>query len=724
MDGLLRVYETEAQQLLERTTASLRSLSESFTESEFDTVFRSVHTLKSSSLAIGYHDLGALLHGIESAWDSNRQTHPSQEFCFKLLRIFDAVTEALQEGALGNNERMVRIDDFWKGKSLLPETKLVIPPDVHLSSQLYDRMLSSTESVLNAKMRIAVLGGSLIRSLQRMGKEEGAVESEYLSATKLLDRATLELESSLRNARMTPLAVFFHRLPFLVKDVGRSLHKDVTLTVVGEEIQADRLVISELGGALGHLVRNAIDHGLAEAGEIVVRAQEQHDHILVSVEDNGRGIQYDRLEAIARKEKIIEEGVQLSDDAKKELMFHPRISTSLRVTEFSGRGVGMSSVREYVRSVGGTVSVESPLLNGGTRITLRIPASISLIRIIVVRSGHATFGIPVTDLLRTTPFDPHMVKKDNGHHVVARDNTMVRFFHLRDTLGRGGGYYSRSTPLLLYLDTPEHGIAVCVDAVLHDEEVLVKALPKILSPITMFRGAATIGDGRTILVLDAAGLSKAPILLRTGDNVEAKKLSALERDQLMEIMNMVASHAGTALSRRFGSHIELSIPECSDGLEKLPEEDWGASAIGVKMILEGEYPGRLLFEMPEILSMRLTEHLHSQKTDLHNLSSEERAFFQEIGQIAMHAVGNMLSQISKHPVMTKMSDVRVDARGALRTFFLSGHDDHLEELVRVRLWFGVGEGIRTDDHRETGSLTMELRREDAIKLLHSTTSFA
>jgi chemotaxis protein CheY-P-specific phosphatase CheC len=323
------------------------------------------------------------------------------------------------------------------------------------------------------------------------------------------------------------------------------------------------------------------------------------------------------------------------------------------------------------------------------------------------------------DIRETVSFDPTAVWQDADHQFVRVGERTIQFLPLAQMLFLEGGYRRKGNPLLLLLDAGDNSVGVCVDAVLHEEEVLVRALPRLLSAIVAFRGAGVVGDGRTILILDAAGLTRIPVPPRAREENGTERLVPLERDQLMEIMNMVASHAGGALSRRIGSRIELSVPECADGIEALPEEDWGASSIGVRVNLEGEYPGHLLFEIPATLSARLTEKLHSKTSDLHDLSNEERAFFQEIGQIAMHAVGNMLSQISKHPVMTTMSDIRVDARGALRTYFLSGHQGLPEELVRVRLWFGVGEGIRTDDHRETGSLTMELRRGDAKKLLQA-----
>lgn len=716
MESLFPAFLDEARLLLDRMAQSLRHLSESYSAEEFENVFRNLHTLKSSARAVGLQELGSLLHNMETGWEEARSSLPPTEWYTRTLRVAEALLEALQEGKLKEDATTTSIAELWEGKRSSLHAQLVIPSDVRLSPILYERLMGATESVLSAKTRVEALGSSLVDALNRTGRGENTMRDEYQGATRLLHLATNDLETSLRDARMTPLSVFFDRLPLLVKDVGQSLHKEVSLHVFGGELQADRLVIGELGGALGHLVRNAIDHGLAEKGEVRVSARQEYDHLFVVVEDNGRGIQYEALESIARARGVVDAETTLSPEARQELLFHPHISTTPHVTEISGRGIGMSAVREYVRSVGGTVSVESPLGNGGTRVTLRIPTTLSLVRILLVRAGHATFGIPMSELRETVPFNPSFVYEEGGRSMVYLGNRSTPFLPLSQMLRLGGGYQKKGNPLLLHVDSGNGGVALCVDAVLHEEEVLVKALPRILSSLSAFRGAAMVGDGRTMLVLDGGGLARIPVPV-TLPSTMGQSLSLMERDELMEIMNMVASHAGTALARRFGSHIELSIPECADGVEVLPEDDWGASSIGVRMMLEGAYPGHLLFEMPATLSGRLTELLREKKADLHDLSSEERAFFQEIGQIAMHAVGNMLSKISKHPVMTKMSDVRVDARGALRTYFLSGHQGTPEELVRVRLWFGVGEGIRTDDHRETGSLTMELRREDAKKLL-------
>ena len=717
MDALLPAFLDEARLLLDRSGRSLRALLNDFSIEEFEQVFRSIHTLKSSARTVGLHDLGSLFHKIETEWEMSRGGVPTKDLIERLLRISEALSYALEEGRMGEPQTLSLSNELWEGRGASILSRLAIPSDIHLSSVHYERLMGATESVLLAKMKVEALGNSLLRALDRTGKNEQTMGHEYQSATGVLSRATTDLENSLREVRMTPLSVFFDRIPLLVKDMGGFLHKAVTLHVSGGELEADRLVIGELGGVLGHLVRNAIDHGISTEGVVRVEARQDHDHLLISVEDDGQGIQYGILEEVAKSRGMIDSHMILSDEARKELLFHPHLSTTKEVTEVSGRGVGMSAVREYVRSVGGNVVVESPLSVGGTRVTLRIPTTLSLIRILLVRAGHATLGIPMTDIQETITFDGHSVREENGRHVVDVKGETLPFLRLSHILSLEGGYQYKGNPFLLRFDVSGHHVAVCVDAVLHEEEVLVRSLPRLLSPLALFRGAAMVSDGRIILVLDGVALANAPAPALVPGEKKHQKLEVNERDQLMEIMNMVASHAGSALARRFGSHIELSVPECADGKESLVEEDWGASAVGVRMDLEGAYPGKLLFEIPATLCARLTKNLYSKQSDLHDLSSEERAFFQEIGQIAMHAVGNMLSKISKHPVMTKMSDIRVDARGALRTYFLSGHQGLPEEQVRVRLWFGVGEGIRTDDHRETGSLTMELRREDAKRLL-------
>jgi chemotaxis protein CheY-P-specific phosphatase CheC len=666
-----------------------------------------------------------LLHHIEGDWEAARAASPSPLLVERLLHVTEAISDALQSGTLREQKTVDALSLLWKGKSSPFSSRLSFSSDIRLSSSMYQRLMGATESLLSAKMKVETLGSSLLGLLERSGKDDRLMSGEYRHSTQSLHRATVELETALKDARMTPLAVFFDRMPLLVKDISGALGKETTLSISGGELLADRLVIGELGGALGHLVKNAVDHGFDQKGNLRISAQQEHDHLLVSVEDDGKGIQYDALESAARTRGFVDGDHPLSPDARRELIFRPEVSMTGKATEISGRGMGMSAVREYVRSVGGNLFIESPVSpSGGTRVTLRIPTSLSLVRILLVRSGHATLGVPMTDLKETLVFREEAVFQEGGREMVRVGDLTIPFLPLSRILSLPDGYRQKGNPFLLKLDTPRGAVALLVDAILHEEEVLVKALPKILSSLSAFRGAAMMGDGRTVLIVDPGGMSLLSIPPPLPEKPLPEMLSREERDQLMEIMNMVASHAGGALARRFGSHIELSVPECADGTEVLPEEDWGATAIGVRMELEGSYPGRLLFEMPEPLSVRLTEKLRSHKADLHALLPEDRAFFQEIGQIAMHAVGNMLSKITKHPVMTKMSDARVDARGALRTHFLRAHQGSSDGIVRVRLWFGVGDGIRTDDHRETGSLTMEFSRDDARRLLGASLTLA
>ncbi len=717
MDPLFLAFLDEAKLLFHRLSTSSQRLLGRYSSKENEQMLRDLHTFKSSARAVGLTALGELFHNIEQSLGTT-QRKKSPVIYTKIFRLVEFLEERLQQGMIREEDTIARSRAIWRGEDQdLPAPGL--SSSIQVSEGVYQRLTGATESLLLVKNRMTVLTDALLRALDRSGKHEDALVREHEQTMHDLRKAALDLEAGLREARMVPLSSFLGRLPLIAKDLGRSLGKTISLDVFGGDILADRLVISELGGALGHLVRNAIDHGVSKKGRVTITAATDRDHLRVSVEDDGIGIQYDMIERIARNHHLVPEHETLSVEKKNELLFHPHITTKPHITEISGRGVGMSAVREYVRSVGGTIAVESPVQQrGGTRITLRIPLTLSLVRILLVRVGNGTFGVPLTSIQSSSPFDEKLVETIEGKSFVRIGEELLSLYPLSQALSFGGYHPKKLDSLLLRLKGEHHDGVIAVDSVLHEEDVMVKALPSIFLPISLFRGAAMIGDGRTILILDTEGVlnTRFPSQMFFEDHQHAT-LTIAERDQLMEIMNVVASHAGGALARRFGFQIELSIPECADGLEVLPEDDWGATSIGVRMNLEGEYPGHLLFEIPEPMSQLLTKTIHTQIVNLHQLTKEEKAFFQEVGQIAVHAVGNMLSKISKQPVMTTMSDIRVDARGALRRYFLTLHDGDPKDLVRVRLWFGVGEGVRTDDHKRTGSITMEFRRDDARRLL-------
>ncbi|WP_372013773.1 chemotaxis protein CheA [Pseudoxanthomonas sp. 10H] len=364
---------------------------------------------------------------------------------------------------------------------------------------------------------IVNLIGELVLARNRLKTLRSRIKDEELDrAVGSLDVATARLQSAVMRTRMQPVGKVFSRFPKVARDVARSLQKEVELEMVGAETELDRNLVEALADPLVHLVRNGIDHGvespvLREAagkprvGRLRLSAQQEGDYVGIEVQDDGAGIDPERLRAKAREKGLLdpEAAARLGPEECLHLVFLPGFSTKTEVTDISGRGVGMDVVQSRIRELGGQIQIQSEL-GRGTRFLIRVPLTLAILPTLLVQAGDDVYALPLARVQEVLHAAPGSLGWFDGRPVLDRQSHTLPLLDLRRWLGID----SREAPLLtvVVLQMGDSRFGLIVDQVRGREEVVIKPLPRALRGLPGYAGATLIGDGRLALILDVDGL--------------------------------------------------------------------------------------------------------------------------------------------------------------------------------------------------------------------------
>lgn len=338
---------------------------------------------------------------------------------------------------------------------------------------------------------------------------------DFYETTDALGRISDDLQDTIMQVRMIPIRTVFSRFPRLVRDLSRKSGKKIDLIIEGEDTELDKSLVELIGDPILHLIRNAVDHGQetpeeriaagkSEVGKVWLRAFHEGNSVMIEVEDDGRGIDPEKV-----KKKAIEKGLITPEEAEKmddreaiELIFAPGFSTAEKVTDVSGRGVGMDVVRNNIKSLNGNVFVHSEV-GKGTKFTLSLPLTLAIIEALLVEVGNNTYAIPLDAVSETTKIDSSKIYEVNRRKTTTLRGEVVGLVELGDVLGiTNGSGEERDTLPLVIISVNERKLGLIVDRLLHRQEIVIKSMGEYLGDIHGFAGATILGDGRVILILD------------------------------------------------------------------------------------------------------------------------------------------------------------------------------------------------------------------------------
>ncbi|MFH0990132.1 MAG: chemotaxis protein CheA [bacterium] len=517
---------------LEKTPANIELLHK---------IFRGMHTLKGTSSFLGFNQMTELGHSCEDLLNKLRKgelvaTAAMIDVMFKAYDMIKVLLERIEKKNMQPvdfSHIVQKLQAEIQGASQVKAREKTSDGSAQqVEENAAESAVASFSKSTDTTIRVDVnrlddlmnLVGELVLGRNRLSQVSHKLNEEYeevqtvkelQDTSSQIDFITTELQMAVMKTRMLPVAKVFNKLPRLVRDLAKETGKEIDLQIYGRETELDKSIIEELNDPLLHIIRNAVDHGIElpderiknrkpRIGTIVVNAEHEGNHIVISIEDDGKGMDPEIL-----KQKGIEKGLitleQSKEMSKREilnLIFIPGFSTAQTVTSVSGRGVGMDVVRSNVAKLKGMVEIDSDP-GKGSIITIKLPLTLAIIQALLVRVGTEIFAIPLGSVLEVVRVEAKETQTINGHGVIRMRDMVLPLASMAEVLTKNG---QQSKPRWLYIVViawADQRLGVVVDSLLGQREVVIKSLGDYLSNTRGIAGSTILGDGRTILIIDA-----------------------------------------------------------------------------------------------------------------------------------------------------------------------------------------------------------------------------
>ena len=369
------------------------------------------------------------------------------------------------------------------------------------------------------------LVGELVLVRNRLATLQQNIRDEEIAKTVAnLDMVTSDIQAAVMMTRMQPIKKVFGRFPRVVRDLARSLKKEVNLTLIGEETDLDKNLVEALADPLVHLVRNAVDHGIEmpeervaagkpRLGEVILSASQEGDHILITIEDDGKGMDPEVLRNKAVEKGVLapEQAARLSDVEAYNLIFAPGFSTKTEISDVSGRGVGMDVVKTRINQLNGMVEIDSEK-GRGSRLSIKLPLTLAILPTLMIMVGGQHFALPLSNVRETYDLDLSKTSVVDEQEVLLVRGKPLPLFYLQRWLSRNGRSYGkkdRASHQVVVVEVGTRAVCFVVDELIGQEEVVIKPLGVFLHGKPGFAGATITGDGRIALIIDVPSLLKS-----------------------------------------------------------------------------------------------------------------------------------------------------------------------------------------------------------------------
>ncbi|MCX9012133.1 MAG: chemotaxis protein CheA [Candidatus Methanoperedens sp.] len=362
------------------------------------------------------------------------------------------------------------------------------------------------------------LVGELVINKIRLMQLASDHRLDYLEETLAsLNRLTNDLQEEIMATRMVPIEQIFNRFPRMVRDLAKKEGKEIELILEGGDIELDRTVLDEVGDPLVHILRNCVDHGVelpeerekrgkSKKGKIKLAARREKNYVVIETDDDGKGMDPRKFReaAVTKGVMTAEEVSKLTDTEVLNLSFLPGFSTAEKVTDVSGRGVGMDVVRTKIEALGGAVRLESRV-GEGTNITLKLPLTVAIIHSLMVKVGKDVYAVPITNVVRDLAIKKEMIKTIKGEEVIMMMGDVLPIIRLHKLFGINNN--GSDDMIVVVVERGGSNVGMVVDQVIGQQEVIIKKLDnRLLKGVKGFAGATILGDGNVALILDVGTL--------------------------------------------------------------------------------------------------------------------------------------------------------------------------------------------------------------------------
>jgi two-component system, chemotaxis family, sensor kinase CheA len=507
----------------EHILKKLRDGEITFTKHLTDVILKSVDMLRLLLEHIKYkdgeeEDIAPLLEELDAVLNNTAGTPPAPE-----SQPVSAASSAPDEGSQDN------IKDQEQAPAPAPEKACVF----HEEKTVVDRKeYNQTLRVDILKLdKVMDLTGEVVLVRNRLLNIVNYLETKYaddlfiqnlFETVSFLDLVTSDMQIAVMKMRMQPIRKVFSKFPRLVRDMSGGLGKDVNLSIYGEDTEVDKSVIEHIGDPLVHIIRNSIDHGLElpgerqvkgkdEKGQIEIHAYQKGNQIVIEVADDGKGIDIGRVKRKAIANGLIdeEEAAKMTENEAINLIFLPGFSTVDVATELSGRGVGMDVVKTNISKLNGYVEV-STKKDAGTTFKIIIPLTLAIIQVLMVRSGKSHYAIPLINIEETMKVSKTEITNVVGQNVLNIRGRVLPVYELSGILGNGSQVESDQRYMVI-ISLGDTKFCLAVDELTGQEEIVIKNIAGIQTDSSFVLGATITGDGKVVLIIDLAGLSKSKL---------------------------------------------------------------------------------------------------------------------------------------------------------------------------------------------------------------------
>jgi two-component system chemotaxis sensor kinase CheA len=443
------------------------------------------------------------------AWEVILTTeHPRSAIEDVFIFVIDEMTleiEALDAPGAAETVEAVAEVPIAAAEGAPAETKTARVGDtVRVPAERLDELMDRVGELVIAQSRLkSVAAASIDQNLRAVSEE--------------IERLAGELRDTMMVVRMVPIAQLFSRFRRLIHDLARDTGKQIELSTEGEATELDKTVIERLADPLVHLIRNAADHGLETpeeraaagkpaAGQVTLAARQSGAEVIITITDDGRGVDRARVRAKAEDNGLIAPGAVLSDAELLQLIFHPGFSTAQAITSLSGRGVGMDVVKRTIEGLRGAIEMTSEA-GKGSQIALRIPLTLAIIDGLLVRVGTGRYVIPLAAVEECVELTVEQDVRSTGRSLLTLRDRLVPFIRLRELFETGQPADPHQK--VVVVSTGHERVGLVVDQILGDHQTVIKSLSGFHAEVETFSGATILGDGDVALILDVAHLVSA-----------------------------------------------------------------------------------------------------------------------------------------------------------------------------------------------------------------------
>jgi len=605
MQDLVQDFILETEEIIEALDHDLVELETRKNDLDLlNKIFRGAHTMKGASSFLGFDKMSSVTHHAEEILNKLRKNEISvtPEIMDILLEFVDATKTIVVNIKAGTDN--ADVTDLIKRLKLANEGKLAgsggggaSEAPSSKAAQNNVEQVKKTAMSIEQTIRVDVsrldslmnLVGELVLSRNRIGQISGDLEKKFegeflieqlMETTSQIGLITTELQLAVMKTRMVPIGKVFNKFPRMVRDLSRDMAKDVDLIISGEETELDKSVVEEIGDPLIHMIRNSVDHGVEtpdirrkrgkpEKGVVNLSAYHEGNHIVVEIKDDGAGMDAEFL-----KKKAIEKGVITVDEAKTMdneaaygLVFKPGFSTAAKITDVSGRGVGMDVVKTNIEKLNGIINIESEL-GHGTRFRLKLPLTLAIIQALLVDISGEIFAIPLVSVIETVRIKETEIHSFEGREVLKLRDSVLSLIRLDEI-------YELQESLdddiyVVVVGLAEKRLGFVVSKLVGQEEIVIKSLGEYLSGNEGIAGATIMGDGRVRLIIDVAGVMD--IATKMPRRFRKKKTNAIVQKQGNKITVLIVDDSATdrkIINRLLSSTGWIESKEVTSGKDML-----------------------------------------------------------------------------------------------------------------------------------------------------------